>query len=224
VKYKIRKSLHLLLALCIYALPVAAHAQNPDLFDRQQTAPPTELEELLGEVPEEGTTQEVPTSVEEFANQYYSNCLRQDHPNLEGKSLEVLCACTAAKFPEEMTLEQTLEMQRRTNNGKLQRLRFMEFIYSPCIRFPTAEIVQTQCLEDEEIRRKYRNEKAICACTAEKMGDFMNRKAPGYVDLAVRRNLDNIDPLKLLLGSKQFDRQTAYEMRYCVDRYEYGKK
>ena len=47
MKYKIRKSLHLLLALCIYALPVAAHAQNPDLFDRQQTAPPTELEELL---------------------------------------------------------------------------------------------------------------------------------------------------------------------------------
>lgn len=220
----LRKSLNLLLALCICAIPVAALAQNPDLFDRQEQAPPTELEELLGEVPENSQTQKAPTTVEGFANQYYQNCIRQDHPKLDGENLEALCACTAAKFPENMTLEQTHEMQRRTNAGKLQRLRFLEFIYTPCLRFPTAMIVEKRCLEDKEIRQKYRNYRAVCGCTAEKMGDYMDKKAPGYVDYVVRRDVAENDPLKLLLDSKQFNRHTTYEMRYCADVYEYGKK
>ncbi len=220
-----RKSILPLFVLLISVFAVPAHAQNPDLFESQQEQQaPTDLEELLAEVPEGQTYDEQPTTIEEFANQYYGNCLRQDHPKVDEQALEILCACTAAKMPDEMDLRQAMLMQTNTSSGQLQRLRFMEFIYSPCLKFPVADMVERRCLDDKAKMDPIRRDNAVCRCTGEAMGQYMESKAPGYVNLAVRRNLSNVDPLKLLYDSKQFNNIYERKFLYCRDVHEYGKK
>lgn len=220
----IRKSIFTLLVLFICALSAEAFAQAPELFVRPEPKEPTDLEKLLDEAPDIEKPQPAPTNITEFANQYYQNCLKQDHENLSGESLDLLCTCTAAKIPENMTMQQTYDMQQSTNEGKLQRVRFMEFVYTPCLRYPVISFVENRCVTDKDISKKYRNYKAICGCVAEEMGKFIEEKSPGYVDMALRRNLDGVDPLKLLLDNKQFKSHEQYHMRYCTDVYEYGKK
>ncbi len=220
----INKSIFTLLVIFICALSVEAFAQAPELFVRPEPNDPTDLEQLLDEVPDREAPQPKPTDINEFAQQYYQNCLKQDHESLSGESLELLCTCTAAKIPENMTMRQTYHMQQNTNQGRLQRIRFMEFVYTPCLRYPVTALVEQRCRDNKEISKKYRNYKAICGCVGDRMGDFMDDKSPGYVDLALRRNLPNIDPLEMLLDSEQFTKRQGLHMRYCVDVYEYGKK
>lgn len=220
----IKKSIFTLLVIFICALSAEALAQPAELFGRPEPKDPTDLEQLLDEVPDVERRQPAPTNITEFANQYYQNCLKQEHEQFSGESLELLCTCTAAKIPENMTMRQTYDMQQNTNEGRLQRIRFMEFIYTPCLRYPVTAFVEKRCTDDKEISKKYRNYKAICGCVAEEMGTFVEKKSPGYVDMALRRNLDGVDPLQSLLDNKQFERHEQYHMRYCTDVYEYGKK
>lgn len=210
-----------LLTVFMLCISAEAFAQTDELFQSPEERPvPTELEKLLDEVPEETTEEPTPTSIEDFANQYYKNCLRKDHEKLNEEAMEMLCACTAAKMPEEMTLKDAYAMQRNSSEGRLQRVRFMEFVYIPCIDTPTEITIRDRCLANKEITKRVRNDYAVCSCMGKKMGKFMAEQAKKNVGVSLRRRMEEPDPFDYLFDGKYFGTIFHRESTACQALYK----
>lgn len=164
-----------------------------------------------------------PQTIGDKANLYYQSCIKQKHPLLKGEMLGLFCGCTSAKMTEVMTPEQITTMGEDSVEGQYQRNRMTLFIYTPCIEYPTKALILDQCLNNKEARKGMRNPKKTCGCLAEGMGKYMREKAPKTIERALMVNAGDIDPLRVLLESPDFDSKTQYLMRACVAEHELGQ-
>ena len=174
------------------------------------------------ETPARQPQQAPPRTITAFANDYFNTCLKQDHPILRGESLELMCGCTAAQIPQNMTVRQMQAMGENTDEGALQRSRMLLFVYTPCIKYPTKALVESRCLDDPNVRSGMKRYKKVCACLADGMAALMEKEAPGHVEEALKRDSGNLDPLRMLLESRLFTEQSQYHMRRCVTKHEFG--
>ncbi len=224
-----------LLAWGAYALDVHA----ADLFvkpnsDESEQATPSpsapspeqqdDVLDLLGESPSVEALQAEPKAqtINDFANAYYKNCMKQQDPILQGESLGMMCACTAAKVSDTMSVKNMQAMQNNDAEGKLQRSRMLMFVYTPCIEYPTQALITNQCLNNEGVRSSMKNYQRVCECLGDGMAKFMREKAPKYIEAAIRRNQNDLDPLKHLMQSRVFDEQSQYHMRSCINKHVLG--
>ena len=213
-----------LYALIMTSVPGVIPAQAADLYvkpksyeSKQQPASPNEeVLELLDEAPPVEEPQPEPKTINDFSNAFYRNCLKQQHPLLKEDGLKMMCACTAAQIPATMSVENMRAMQNNDAEGKLQRSRMIMFVYTPCIEYPTKALILDQCLGNEEIRSTMKNHQKVCECLGENMGKFMREEAPKYVQKALRRNPDNLDPLGMMLQSPLYDERSRHFMQRCV--------
>src|SRR5690606_16829899 len=84
------------------ALPEAPYAA-PKQQRIQQPPPPQEQGQP--EIP-----QSAPETIEDFAERYNENCLKKKDPIMKGEPLRMLCACSASKLQEKMTVEEVKTM------------------------------------------------------------------------------------------------------------------
>ncbi len=194
------------------------------LQDQAQQNSDEGILELLDEAPAPSTKKKAapPETINDFANLYYKNCTKQEHPILKGKSLELLCGCTSAQIPQNMSVKQMRDMQENTPEGEHQRSRMLLFVYTPCIQYPTKALVRKQCLDNPEVKAGMKQYKRVCECLADGMAGFMKEEAPRYVEMAMRRNGADLDPLRMLMESTLFEEKSQYYMRKCVTTHEFG--
>ena len=211
------------LVLALSMISGIAFAQ--DLFVRKDKTPEpkSELEELLDEAPDPAASEVMPEpqTINDFANQYYKNCTSQQHPVLKDENLELLCGCTSAQIPQQMTVEGMKALNEDSNEGKLQRGRMLLMVYAPCIQYPTYALVYNQCVQNPQIQTAIANYKKVCDCLGNGMGAFMKKRAPQHIEGALRRDIDNIDPLRDLLDSYAFEETSQYHMKRCIKEHGY---
>ena len=219
----------MLLILLIGLAGMAFTAQAADIFNRPSSAQtestkPTneEMLELLDEAPRVQETEPEPESIEDFANRYYKNCNKQQHPYLNKDDLKLLCGCTSAKIPESMTVKQMKDMQAGGSEGQLQRARMMLFVYTPCIRYPTRSLVLDRCLNNPQVRGTMKKFREVCGCLADNMADYMDKEAPKAMETALTRNMTDIDPLGTLMNSRAFEEYSEFYMKECISKHELG--
>lgn len=181
-----------------------------------------DLNELLDEAPPVAAPRREPTTIEDFANRYYSNCVAQDHPFLRGEDVKLLCGCTSAKIPENMTVQQMRDMQDNTQEGQTQRARMLMFVYTPCISYPTRALVNDQCINNPEIKSTLKHYQDVCRCLGDSMADYMDERAPDAMEAALTRNMTDVDPLRTLMESKGFEKYSSFYMKKCVEKHEFG--
>lgn len=165
-----------------------------------------------------------PKSIGEMANTYFRNCLAQEHPMLDAENKQLMCGCTSAKIPEVMTLEQMKEMANDTPEGLEQRNRMMLFVYTPCIEYPTRAMVLYRCLDDPKLKALLGNTQPMCSCLAGNMASFMREKAGPVIELAIRNNEKDIDPLRKLMESRAYEINEHQTLQGCMKDTNYKQR
>jgi hypothetical protein len=202
-----------------------APAQAVDIFNKPKSAeapaepepaPPSaqpDLPEL--QAPEPAAPAE-PKDIKEAANSYYKFCMSKQNPMLDAENQKLLCGCTASNIPDVMTLEQMKAMNTDTAEGLEQRNRMLLFVYTPCIEYPTRSMVLYQCMGNEQLKTTLGNPTKICNCLADGMATFMRERAPDAIQMAIRRNEKDIDPLRKLMESNGYEQYQNMTLRNCL--------
>lgn len=166
---------------------------------------------------------ETPADINDFANTYYENCMKTRHPVIMGEHLQMMCACTASKIPDVMTVQQMQALQTDTDEGQFQRNRMMMFVYAPCIEYPTRALVEDSCMSNPQVKTAIRHYPKVCKCLGDHMAETMARQAPNAIEKAIKRNPKDLDPLGVLVNSKNFELHSRSHMKECLLRYELGR-
>ncbi|USO06346.1 MAG: hypothetical protein H6859_03930 [Rhodospirillales bacterium] len=200
--------------------PVQEKPADPILPEKGQD---DALLKLLDKAPPVQAPEAVPQTINEFANAYYKNCMNKQHPVLDSENLQTLCACTAAKIPGVMSVKDMRAMQNDDDEGRLQRSRMLLFVYTPCIEYPTRALIINQCLNTPDVQNTIKNYQRVCTCLGDGMAQFMREKAPKYVEVALNRNPDTLDPLGMLMKSKAYEQESRYYLQRCIQKHVYGQ-
>ncbi len=198
--------------LMVFSAPAFAEG---DLFLKQHEK--SESNQLFAK-PEKHVTEEQEIRI--LANSYYENCLLESHPVLTPSSQNLLCACTSAKMSEEMTPDQMKAMFEEGPEGDEARSQMMAFVYAPCMEYPVRDLITQNCLGNPEVAAGSTAPKELCKCLGDKMGEFMADKGPAVIEMAMRSNPDNLDPLSNFFNSYSFQAQSSQHMAYCVKQNE----
>ena len=212
----------LILAITLgVALPIAAEiyvkpkSQTTQAPQEEVEPPAPALQEAEPVTPPiEGTIEA--TDNKAFANEYYKNCMAQDHAVLKGNDKEMLCSCTSAQLTEHFTQEQMQTSMEDSEDGAFQRARLALNVYTPCIEYPTNALVTDNCLSNPQVQAGIPNYQAVCGCVGDKMGAFMKIKAPAYMRSALAENPEDLDPLRVLLESDLYNDNTQGFLNACI--------
>lgn len=152
----------------------------------------------------------------DFANQYFQNCVEAENKTLTSQSQEMLCACSAAKLSENMSIEEMKAMQQDSAFGQEMRNKMLLEVYAPCIEFPTHDLVLASCLNDPT---KLPQKKEVCHCLASSMGQYISQNAQVALMSALQQNPNSLDPLGTLLESPSFNAKSQKIFGECVQKY-----
>ncbi len=194
------------------ALPGASTAtqqQAPQTAPQQAPAAPEAPAAASGEA----------ETMEDFAERYNENCMKKKDPVLKGEPLRMLCACSASKLQEAMTVAEVKAMMTDTPEGLTQRNRMAIHVYAPCMQYPVRAMLYNNCAENKEVLGQYKNAGQICTCMADDMADFIQKNGPTMLAQNLANNPNDPDPLAQLMQGKAFQSRTQASFMACVGRY-----
>lgn len=168
----------------------------------------------------------VPQTVNEYANIYYKNCHKANTETELDQYVVTQCACTAAKLPEFMELNNMKSLFTKTQEGDFQQGRVMMLAYMPCLYDSIKEFVFDSCYYSNDMRKKMNNPRKICECYGHKMGDHIAANGEFFVPGMAREGFDASkavpNPLAHIIGSSDFNRQSRWQFEQCVMTESYG--
>jgi hypothetical protein len=212
------------LAADIFNKPVKDNAL-PDVppAARQQEAP-TPAPQLQQMPSPQTAPQAEKESIESFAKRYNENCLKKKNEILKGDDLRMLCACTASKLQEKMTVAEVETMTTDTPEGQVQRNRMVTDVYAPCMEYPSRALLMNQCASYQEKLKKTAggqsiNGEAICGCLAQNMAAYVALNAQPILAQKLAANPADMDPLGAFLNSQEYQAQVNATFSGCIQQH-----
>jgi hypothetical protein len=151
-----------------------------------------------------------------LANSYYKNCVSTNHPILTGDSLQALCACTAAKLTEEMTVNEIEALFSNAPESQDARHKMLTSIYAPCMEYPVSDLITGNCMKNDELQRVVSNKAKLCGCIGNRMGAYIGKNASGIITTTLRDNPNVSDPLASFFQSPNFQILSRQHLQACV--------
>lgn len=176
-----------------------------------------EIEKLLGKQKQK---KQAPQTLDNYVYEYTQRCLKAQHPIFAGKDLENFCFCAQKNIPTAMTLEHIKDAQYKTSEGYFQRNRMLMFVYAPCIEAPLKKMVLNSCLNNVRSKHLMKNMYATCGCIADDVSKHLQGLTTQYIQGAVERKKDTLNPLDLLLVPDHFERTMSHKTKVCFSRHE----
>jgi hypothetical protein len=217
-----------LMIFCLAFMLAASPALAADLFvkkNKDNALPDTTIQQTAPvaatpapPAPEAATGAE-PETMESFAERYNQNCLKKTDAVLKGEPLRMLCACSASKLQETMTVDEVKLMMTDTPEGLAQRNRMAINVYAPCMEYPVRAMLYHNCAENKDVLSKYKNADQICTCMADDMADFTQKNGPDMLRQNLAANPNDPDPLSGLMQGKAFQDRTQASFLACVGRF-----
>jgi hypothetical protein len=217
----------LLVLLAILFTASSAHAaaifnkpkKDNALPDAVVEQPAPEAQPIPQAVPEAAAPAAAPAeeTIESFAERYMQNCLKKQDPVLKGEALRMLCACSASKLQEKMTVEEVKAMMTDTPEGLAQRNRMAVHVYAPCMEYPAKALMMSRCEAYKENLSKAQNGEAICACFANNMALYTSANAQTVMAQQLMANPHETDPLGAFMNSAEYKKQTDATLVSCVN-------
>ncbi|MCC7305644.1 MAG: hypothetical protein IT558_05225 [Alphaproteobacteria bacterium] len=161
-------------------------------------------------------------TMNDYADLYYKNCRTLNKSETMAGYMDAQCACTAAKLPAILTLEQAQALFSGKPSAYLQG-RVLMLAYAPCMTESVRNIAYDTCF-DTQTRIKHR--KNVCTCVADGVAGYIDkygyRMIPGMMnsEFDPKKAVDN--PLAYVLDLEGFKGKTTYYTNSCVQRKEFG--
>ncbi len=220
-----------MLALMVTAFPVAAASifNKPvknNALPEMPTEAPQQQQPAVQSPPPAVAPESAPTeSIESVAKRYTQNCLKKETDILKGDDLRMLCACTASKLQEKMTVEEIKAMTSDTPEGQVQRNRMVIDVYAPCMEYPSRALLMSQCASYQEGLKKTMkagqvvNGEVICACLAQNMAAYTAVNAQPILAQKLAVNPNDMDPMRDFLNSPEYQAQVNATFTGCVQQH-----
>ena len=219
------KKIVFLCALFYILAPGISGAQ--DLFVRkegtQKPAPET-IDRRLGITPKaiEPKQDAPPASPSEFAKRYYQNCAAKSYALLNDEAIKSLCACLSVSLQDKLDINEINLLVQPTAEGQAMRIKMMQTVYAPCMKYPVYDLIKGECLQRESVKKSLGNAYQVCNCTADTMSRYVDSRNQEILQTTLRQNPGSIEPLSDYLQSDYFNRMAQTYMTQCIQIHEFG--
>lgn len=219
-------AISLFLALFLSISPLSAQELFIQKHERQTPAPtpepaPAPAPTTPGQNAE--TAQDETLVSKDLANQYYNNCLQKEDATMSADTQKSLCACTAAKMSETMSVEEIQTMSLNTEEGAYQRSRMTALVYVPCMEYPLRDLVYNNCASNSEVTKEFKKHKAVCSCLAGNMAKFYAEQGMQIVNAEIMKQSPAgtgiATSLNAFMGSSLFHQKSQYYSLACIQKY-----
>lgn len=171
---------------------------------------------LIAIIPTTSYAQGTPIT-KDAANAYYENCNAQPTQGLSDKSKEYLCACTAAKMMETMTVEDVKAMSQQDASGRKAMNYMLVKVYAPCMNFPAKDHYYNTCMSNPKTKILGGNPQAICTCMSDQISNYLASDGPKIFTDILRRNPNVTDPMSALTSDKHFESFAQARLIGCIN-------
>ncbi len=211
------------MATDIFNKPVKDNAL-PDVPQAAQQPVAPQPAPQMQQMPTPQAAQTEKESIESFAKRYNENCLKKKNEILKGDDLRMLCACTASKLQEKMTVEEVETMTTDTPEGQVQRNRMVTDVYAPCMEYPSRALLMNQCNSYQDKLKQTQggqaiNGEAICGCLAQNMAAYVAVNAQPILAQKLAANPSDMDPLGAFLNSPEYQAQVNATFTGCIQQH-----
>lgn len=191
----------------------AVHAQSLSDFLEEETAKP-EIQKTY--------------TINELADGYYTRCISANRQKELASYVQSQCACTAAKLPEFMSVDEVLAALTETPDTELQNSRILLNAYIPCLENSVQDFVFDECA-----RGKYKNElltnpRNFCACLSTNMAEYVAQERAENVFFGVRNfraaaSEEDASYFSQIINDAGFIRNFDYHTPRCIRIVEYNR-
>ena len=153
-----------------------------------------------------------------MANNFFASCLNRQDPRMSPDTQEAMCACNAAMIMQNMTVEEVQTMKEQTQAGRDMLNKMLLEVYTPCINYPVHDLVEAECLRNENIDKAgiAMPKAEICGCTAKKMSEWFAKDGGALMRTILEKQPNIYDPIEPVMNSKAFKSQSYSIMIACM--------
>lgn len=152
------------------------------------------------------------------ANAYYEQCNAQPAQGITQKSKEYLCACTAAKMMENMTVEDVQTMAQQSQAGRDAMNNMLINVYAPCMNYPAKDHYYNTCMSNPKTKALSSNPQGLCNCMADQVANYLGTNGPEVFRDILNRNPNVVDPMTALTNDSKFQQFAQSRLLGCVTR------
>ncbi len=152
----------------------------------------------------------------ETANAYFTNCLNQPSQGMSDQTKQYMCACTAAKMQEGMTVEDIKTMGQQSQAGRLATNKMIINVYAPCIEYPARDHYYSTCMSNPQTKNLTSNVQGLCACLGNQVASYLKQNARSEFTRILKRTPNITDPMSALTNDPAFTRFAQTRMTGCV--------
>lgn len=152
----------------------------------------------------------------DMANSYYTNCVGKDAPGITQKSKEFMCACTAAKMMDNMSVEEIQAMSQQNQAGRNATNKMLVDVYAPCIEFPAYDHYYNNCITDPKTKSMSSNPQRTCSCLADQIAGYLQSNGQTVFRDILMRNPNITDPMSALTQDNRFRQFAQSKLLSCV--------
>lgn len=152
----------------------------------------------------------------ETANAYFNNCINQPAQGMSVETKQYMCACTAAKMQESMTVEDIKTMAQQSAAGRLATNKMIINVYAPCIEYPARDHYYTNCMNDPKSKNYTSNVQGMCACLGTQVASYLKQNAKNEFSRILSRTPNITDPMSALTNDPAFMNFAQRKLMACV--------
>lgn len=152
----------------------------------------------------------------DMANAYYQNCMAKQDPSFSQESQGFLCACTAAKMMDNLSIEDMQMMGRQDQSGRDALNKMIINVYAPCMEHPAREYHYNQCISNPQTAQLSGNPQALCGCMADQIAAHLRTNAQDVFTGILARNPNITDPMQALYDDPEFQQFARSKLLGCV--------
>ena len=154
----------------------------------------------------------------EMSEAYYNSCIRKERPPaLTKEGQDSLCACTASKMLENMTLEDIKDLSNEEQAIRRDAFNYMLVtVYAPCMEQPTKDYYYHTCRSNPKSRLITTDSRVMCKCISEKVSKYVRKKGPEIFADILTRNPNIQDPMGALESDPVFQSYVKKQGVACL--------
>ncbi|MCI5060960.1 MAG: hypothetical protein MRY79_07800 [Alphaproteobacteria bacterium] len=151
------------------------------------------------------------------AEAYFQNCMQQpSQPGLTQTGKNNLCACTAAKMMQSLSVEDVQMMGGQDQNARNAMNKMIVHVYAPCIQYPAKDHYYHTCVTNPQTKKLGRNPQKLCGCMASQVASYLGSNGQQVFQNILSRNPNIADPMSALTSDQEFQSFAQSKLLGCV--------